>query len=104
MTQIEHFAVNPAFFRSLSEAERLELFKTWRVTGALCERLWRMSEFQGPPPPDGVELLVRRSHIEDMIRDTLRQRGLPEAEIARRLLDGNRAMNEARQRRKRGLP
>jgi hypothetical protein len=91
MTQPPDFAVPAEFFATLTEAERMELARTWRLTGALCERLWRMSEFQGPPP-DAVDLLTKRSDLERFLRESMVARGWSDAKIERQLRKARKAI------------
>ena len=95
MTQPPGYAVPPEFFATLTEAERMELFRTWRLTGTLCERLWRMSEFQSPPP-DAVDLMINESDLERSVRETMVARGWSDAKIKRQLRKGRAAVRKAR--------
>jgi hypothetical protein len=91
MTAGKPHAIPPGFFATLTEAERMELFATWRLTGALCERLWRMSEFQGPPP-DSIELMVSRRELVRHIRETMVAKGWSDLKINRQLRKAAKAI------------
>lgn len=65
---------NPAFFGTLNEAERRQMFEEDGVlTGALLERFWRMSDMQGPPPA-ALTIMVRKSDIDRLIREIKRKK------------------------------
>jgi hypothetical protein len=70
-TEIFPFEPDTPFAKTITDDEWSEICQTGKLTGAILERYWRMSDFQSPMPA-AIEIQIRKSDVDRLIREIKR--------------------------------